>query len=118
MGALDGLTRVSQTLHGTFGRSVTLRRVTAGSYDPATLSATDTTADTAVSAVFDKYRADELVGPIQAGDLKCTIHVPTSEPAPDVNCRVVDASTVYSVVMVDAQYATDEVAYYELALRR
>ena len=118
MGALDGLLAVSKSLHQTFGRDVTLRRVTPGSFNTSTLSASETTADTTVQAVFDQFRADELVGPIEAGDLKCTIHVPSSATEPDVNDRIVDGSTVYDIVSVASQSATDQVAYHELALRR
>ena len=115
MGALDGLLSVSQSLHQTFGTSATLRRVARAAYDPATLTATETETDETVKVVFGKFRADEIAGPIEVGDLKCTMYVTT---APLVGDRVLIGSDEYAIVMVGSQYATDEVAYYELALRR
>ena len=115
MGALDALVGVSASLHGTFGRSVTIRRNATGAYDPATLTASSTPTDESVKAVFSQYRANELVGPIEAGDLRCTVYTATE---PSVDDEIVDGSTVYKIVRVSSQYATDQVAYYELQVRR
>lgn len=115
MGALDGLVRVSQGLHQTFGTNATLRRVARGAYDPATLSSAETETDETVKVVFGKFRADEIAGPIEMGDVKCSLYVTTP---PLVGDRVVIGSDVYAIVYVSSQYATDEVAYYDVALRR
>lgn len=115
MGALDGLVAVSNKLHQSFGRSFTLRSNVAGAFNPATLKATQTATDTTFKGVLRQYMANEVGGLIEAGDLELTAYLAT---APGLDDEVLDGSTVYQIVNISRQYATDDVAYYVLVLRR
>lgn len=84
------------------GRSITLRKVTQATYDPATDSyGTDTTADTAVNAVIQNtmmrwrdgalVRVDERTALISARGLAV---------APEENDLLVDGSVEYRVMTI------------------
>lgn len=115
MGMLDALVGVSEKLHARAGLLVTLRRQATGAYAPATLTATQTPTDEAVRAAPMSYGAHEVIGPRQAGDLRFTMYTAT---APSVDDEIVHDSLVYNIVDVTRQYATDNVAYYEVWCRR
>lgn len=124
MGILDGLAAPVANLLGTFGRSVTLRTVTAGAYDPATGTTTDTTADVTVSALIEDYpaflahSADSETDGIRRGDKKVTIAANALSAAPTPSDKLQIGGTWYSVVSIDAQFGTTSALYYVLQARR
>lgn len=116
MGTLDALTAVALSLHNKFGTAATLKQTTTGAYNPATGQASTTVVDLEVFGVPARYSTFELGDTIEEGDIRFTIAGDAATP--DVDDTVTFGGDTYRVISVKAQYATDNVAYYELQLRR
>ena len=116
MGTLDALTQVALTLHNKFGTAAILRSTTTGAYDPATGQASTTVTNIEVFGVPVAYNTMELGDTIEEGDIKFT--VAGDAATPDIDDTLTFGGDTYRIVNVKAQYATDNVAYYELQLRR
>lgn len=115
------LRAVSQKVIDKFGKSVTLRIVTAGSYDPATRTATNSDADQTVNAVITNPPAGSQFresGTVRLGDRMVTIPAKNLTTVPDTSSLVVIDSREYEVVEVNPVYSGDQVAIYELLVRR
>lgn len=116
MGALDGLTAVAGSLHRVFGRPVTYGSITRGDYEPG-FGVSETTTESNVRVVFGRFDQRELNETIRQSDLKATMAA-DGNPTPQLNDILRDGDTEYRVVAVMRQEATDDVAYYTLALRQ
>lgn len=116
MGTLDALTKVALTLHNKFGTAATLKQTTTGAYNPATGAASVTVTDIEVFGVPSQYGTMELGDTIEEGDVRFTIAGDAATPTQD-DTLVLGAET-YRIISIKSQYATDDVAYYELQLRR
>lgn len=116
------LRSVSQKVIDKFGQSVTLRIVTAGSYDPSTRTASNTDADQTVNGIITKpsLGASQFseAGAVRLGDRQVTIPAKNLTTVPDTSSLVVIDSKEYEVVEVNPVYSGDEVAIYELLVRR
>lgn len=116
------LRAVSQKVIDKFGQSVTLRIVTAGAYDPTTRSATNTDTDQTVNGIVMKPSLGSSQfsenGGVRLGDRLVTIPAKNLTTAPDTSSLVVIDSKEYEVVEVNPVYSGDEVAIYELLVRR
>lgn len=106
-----------------FGKTVVLRRVTPGVYDPATGAASVTTADQpAIGALFDYDPRDSGKGftpetLIQAGDKQCLLS-PSGVTAPEPGDFIVDGSDTWTVLNVKSVNPAGTPVLYELQLRR
>lgn len=112
---------VSQKVIDKFGKSVTLRIVTAGDFDPDTLTASNTDSDQTVNAVLTRPGGGAQFsesGTIRLGDRMVTIPAKNLTTAPNTSSLVVIDSKEYEVVEVNPVYSGDEVAIYELLVRR
>lgn len=119
MGRLDApLRKAAQKVLGAFGQDVTIRTVTGTAYNVTTRTMTPTTADVTVAGRLDNYRDRELLGTIRAGDRKLTIAAADVSAIPTVADKVVIASTVWDIIDVLPEQATDQAALYVLQLRR
>lgn len=116
MGTLDALTKVAKKLHAKFGTEVTLRQVTTGAYDPAIGTAAETVTTVNISGVPAAYSDMEFGDTIKQGDLRLTIA--GEDATPTMDDEVEFGGNRYEIVDIKVQYATDDVAYYELQLRR
>lgn len=103
---------------GTFGTSVTIRRVTGTAYSTATGTMTPTTSDTVVHARIDEYRDRELSDTIHAGDRKITLAAMDLAFTPSVDDQIVIATVEYDVLRVQPELATDLAAIHVLQVRR
>lgn len=99
------------------GTSVSVRVLTAGSYDTATGAATDTTADTSVKAALRDVRANEVMGLVQLGDRVATVAASALAAAPRPQDRLVIGSSVYEIVEVMTYRAQDSDAAYDVYAR-
>jgi hypothetical protein len=101
-----------------FGQPVTLRKQTAGAYDPATGTATITTSDTAGNAAIlefsdgERYQAGTT---IQEGDKKALLNAAAVTPAP--NDLLIAGSVTWTVLGVKTLAPAGTVVLYELHLR-
>lgn len=124
MGVLDGpLRSVSKQLLDQFGTSVTLKRETGGSYDTSSREVTGGSDESqTVSGTLDKYKArygqtaDD--GHIESGDRKLTIPALELDWVPEVGDQAVLEGHEFEVLDAHPVYSGDEVAVYELHLRR
>lgn len=93
------------TLVNRFGKSVTLRAVTTGTYNVSTGSVTNTTSDTTVKAYFGNYTLEEMDGSsIVKGDRKVVVNtLDTSNVSitePKVGDLIVGEDDTVSIVSV------------------
>lgn len=101
-----------------FGQAVTLRKQTAGAYDPSTGTATITQSDTAGNAVMlefsdgERYQAGTT---IQEGDKKALLNAVAVTPAP--NDLLIVGSATWTVLGVKTLAPAGTVVLYELHLR-
>ena len=111
------LRKVASKLMAKFGGSATIRRVTTGAYDPATGTASETTADTAVRGVLEDVNLREVNDLIQAGDKRLLIAAADVANAPTTADEVVIATVVHQVITVRTIEQDNTAITYELILR-
>ena len=101
------------------GSTVTIRRVTPGTYSTATGTQTPTPSDTVLKGRLDMYEDRELSPSILAGDRRLIVASGdvgyNPEPQKDV---VVIGSRTYDIVRVVTHRGQDLDAVYELQIRR
>ena len=118
MAVLDaGMIGLARSLSTAFGTDVTITYVTAGSFNPATQTATPSTSTSSVPAVISTFDLLEVSGLVEAGDVK--VDVPAqgvTEPKSDDTVTI--GSDVYQVISVRTTYSGDQAALYELQVRR
>lgn len=89
------------TLIDDMGRAATLRRVTEGSYNPATGASANTTADHAVMVLLLNYKDYQRQdGLIQAGDRKAVIKAKDLAVVPDIQDILVVGSDQFRIINV------------------
>ena len=123
MGTLDAPARkLSVKLIEKFGKQITLRFVSAGAYDPDTLSSAITPTDQTVRAIIEQYRARFQMGEtgsaVREGDRQAWIAAKGLTRAPTTADRVVIDSEEYEILNLDPVYSGDQVAIYALHVRR
>lgn len=100
------------------GREVTLRRVSAGAYNPATSSATNTTSDDAGKALLLKYSKDVIDGEvIRTDDRKCVFAATTLAVTPRPSDRIVYSGKQYIIKEVQEVYEAENVIIYICQVR-
>lgn len=83
-----------------YGRSITLRKYTIGTYDPATGANTTTTTDSTVTGVVFDFNAGQTMERgtlIQAGDKRILL---PAAAAPSLQDHIVIATTEYTIVSI------------------
>jgi hypothetical protein len=116
--ALDAaLRKVAKGVLGALGTAVSIRVVTAGSYDTTTGSATDTTADTTCMANLHAITARELFGQAEVDDQMCVVAASALSAAPRPRDQVVIGSAVYDIIEVRRYQVRDQDAAYGLVIR-
>lgn len=101
-----------------FGQAVTLRKQTAGAYDPATGTAAITTSDTTGNAAVlefsngERYQAGTT---IQEGDKKALLNAIAVTPAP--NDLLIVGSATWTILSIKTLAPAGTVVLYELHLR-
>lgn len=101
-----------------FGTSVTIRRVTVGTYSTATRSQAPTNTDYMVKGRLDNYTDKEIQGTIQAGDRKLTIAAADVVFVPVPHDKAVIGSVPFDVVAVTREQVVDSPALYILQIRQ
>lgn len=109
--------RVAKAALSAVGTDVTIRTVTAGSYNTTTGSGSDTVADVTCRARLDAYSADDRPDGFQAGDLQVTVAASALTSAPTTQDRVVIGTSVYEIVTVEQVMAQSLAALYVLQVR-
>jgi hypothetical protein len=118
--------RIAQRVMRKIGTEATIVRVTPGTYDVTTGTATDAEQDFEVVGRFDDYTDRELgfnaqtqTGqPIRAGDRKFTCAAADVAFEPAISDKVIVGDLEYDVVNVRREMAQHLPALYVLQLRR
>jgi len=118
MGILDvPLRNVTKTVIGTFGKSVTFRLVSPGTYNTTTGTQKPTDNDTAIKGVLAEYANHERGDNIALGDRKLFVAASDLTVIPKTDDQVLIGSSVYRIVRNNVTFATDEAALHELQIR-
>lgn len=110
----------AQEMIAEFGRSVTLRRNSEGTYNPATDAISGaTTTDVAVQAVFTEFKQKDIDGTlIQQGDKQVLVAAAALTSPPENNDILVDGSDQYRIIELMAIQPGDTALIYKVQVRR
>lgn len=117
MSIAKGLEGTASKLIARLGGDVTIRYVTAGSYDTSTGSITETVSDTNIKGVLEDVNAREVNDLVQSGDKKLTVAANDLATAPETKDRVVIASVVHQIIRAETIEQDNTAVVYELTLR-
>ena len=99
------------------GGDVTIRYVTAGSYDTSAGTISQSTSDTTVPGVLEDVNITEVNELIQAGDKRLTIAADDVTTAPETKDQVVISNVVHQIISVQSNEQDATAMSYVLILR-
>lgn len=117
MSLAKSLEKVAIDVINALGGDVTIRYITAGSYNPTTGSVTQTTDDTAIKGVVETVSNAEVNQLVEATDKKLIVAAGDLPGAPTTKDHVVISSVVHQVIRVDTIEQDNTPITYELILR-
>ena len=117
MGLAQSLEKVAGNVIDSLGADVTIRYVTAGSYDTSDGTIAETTSDTAIKGVVQAIRQNEVNDLVQASDKRLIVAAKELATAPETKDRVVISSVVHQIVEVQTVDQDNTAITYELILR-
>tara|TARA_B100000035_G_scaffold34477_1_gene26171 strand:- start:3756 stop:4112 length:357 start_codon:yes stop_codon:yes gene_type:complete len=117
MALADSLARVASNVLKQFGGDVTVRIVTAGSYNATTGAVTESESDTTVPGILEDVNLREVNELIQAGDKRLTVAADDLATAPETKDRVVVGSVVHQIIRVETTEQDNTAIIHELILR-
>ena len=117
MGLAQSLEKVASNVIDALGADVTIRYVTAGSYNTTTGAITETTSDTAIKGVVEAISQREVNDLVQASDKRLIVAAKELTTAPETKDRVVISSVVHQIIQVQTIDQDNTAITYELVLR-
>ena len=117
MGLAQSLEKVASNVIDALGADVTIRYVTAGSYNTTTGAITETTSDTAIKGVVEAISQREVNDLVQASDKRLIVAAKELATAPETKDRVVISSVVHQIIQVQTIDQDNTAITYELVLR-
>ena len=117
MGLAQSLEKVAGNVIDALGADVTIRYVTAGSYNTTTGAITETTSDTAIKGVVQAISQREVNDLIQASDKRLIVAAKELATAPETKDRVVISTIVHQIIQVQTIDQDNTAITYELVLR-
>ena len=117
MGLAQSLEKVAGTVIAKFGGDVTVRYVSAGTYNATTGAITETASDTDVKGVLEGVSVREVNELIQQGDKRLTVAAIDLPSAPETKDRVVISTIVHQIIRVETTEQDNTAITYELILR-
>jgi len=117
MGLAQKIANVAGTVVAKFGGDVTVRYVSAGTYNATTGAITETTSDTDVKGVLEGVSVREINELIQQGDKRLTVAATDLPSAPVTKDRVVISTIVHQIIRVETTEQDNTAITYELILR-
>lgn len=116
--ALSGpLRKVASKVIAKFGGEVTIRRITAGVYNPTTGTASETIADTELRGVVEDVNVREVNDLIQSGDKRLTVAAADVAAVPSTADRVLISGVTHQIIRVTTVEQDNEPITHELILR-
>ena len=117
MALVDSLKKVSSKVITKFGGDVTVRIVTAGSYNTTTGAITESESDTTVPGILEDVNLREVNELVQAGDKRLTVAADDLATVPETKDRVVIGSVVHQIIRVETTEQDNSAIIHELILR-
>ena len=117
MGLARSLEKVASNVIDALGADVTIRYVTAGTYNTTTGAITETTSDTAIKGVVEAISQREVNDLVQASDKRLIVAAKELATAPETKDRVVISSVVHQIIQVQTIDQDNTAITYELVLR-
>ena len=96
---------------------MTVRIVTAGSYNTTTGTVGESVSDTEIKGVLQDIALREVNGLIQAGDKRLTVAASDLTTAPETKDKVVISSVVHQIITVETTEQDNTAITHELILR-
>jgi|TARA_Y100000015_G_scaffold9633_1_gene9132 hypothetical protein len=117
MALADSLGRVATNVIKALGADVTIRYVTAGSYNTTTGTVTETTSDTAIKGVVQGISNREVDELIKTTDKRLIISANDVVTAPSTKDRAVISSVEYQIIQVNTIDQDNTAITHEMVLR-
>ena len=117
MALADSLGRVATNVIKVLGADVTIRYVTAGSYNTTTGTVTESTSDTAIKGVVQGISNREVDELIKTTDKRLIISADDVATAPSTKDRVVISSVEYQIIQVITIDQDNTAITHEMVLR-
>ena len=117
MGLAQSLEKVAGNVIDALGADVTIRYVTAGTYNTTTGVIGETESDTAIKGVVQNIRQSEVNDLVQASDKRLIVAAKELATAPGTKDRVVISSVVHQIIEVQTIDQDNTAITYELILR-
>jgi len=111
------LEKAASKVIGKVGGDVTIRYITAGSYNTTTGAISETASDTDIKGVLEDVNLREVNELIQAGDKRLTVAANDLATAPETKDRVVISSVVHQIVRIETTEQDNTAITHELILR-
>ena len=117
MGLAQKVANVAGTVVAKFGGDVTVRYVSAGTYNATTGAIAETTSDTNVKGVLEGVSVRGVNELIQQGDKRLTVAAKELPSAPGTKDRVVISTVVHQIIRVETTEQDNTAITHELILR-
>ena len=117
MGLAQSLEKVADNVIDALGADVTIRYVTAGSYNTTTGTVTESTSDTAIKGVVDAISAREVNDLVKTTDKRLIISANDVATAPSTKDRAVISSVEYQIIQVNTIDQDNTAITHEMILR-
>ena len=117
MSIANALKKAASKTLSKLGGDVTIRQVTAGSYNTTTGAITESTSDTTVIGVFSNVSKSEVNDLIESQDKRLTISAGDLTFVPTTKDRVVISSVEFKVIQVITNEQDNTPISFDLILR-
>ena len=117
MGIASPLVNVADKVISKFGGDVTIRFITAGTYNTTTGAVVEGTSDSEVKGILEDVVNKEANELVQAGDKRLTVAAKDLDSAPKTKDRVLISSVAHQIISVTTTEQDNTAITYELILR-
>ena len=117
MGIASSLVNVADKVISKFGGDVTIRYITAGTYNTTTGAVAETNTDSEVKGILEDVVSREANELVQAGDKRLTVAAKDLTSAPGTKDKVVISTVVHQIISVETTEQENTAITYELILR-
>ena len=117
MSLANALKKAASKTLSKLGGDVTIRRVTAGSYNTTTGAITETTSDTTIKGVLDNVSRSQVNDLIESQDKILTISANDITFVPTTKDRVVISSVEFKIISISVNEQNNTPISFELVLR-
>lgn len=117
MSLANALKKAASKTLSKLGGNVTMRKVTAGSYNATTGTISETTADTSVKGILENVTRSQVNDLIEQQDKILTIAANDLDYVPTTKDRVVISSVEFKIIAVNTNEQNNTPISFEIVLR-